>query len=61
MQLGISSRNQVSKSKRVVTAAGCVSCGEHIQKGRLHMQTETMMAGSRRLQGELGLGLKRTG
>lgn len=43
---------EVSKSKRVVTAAGCISCdSEHIQKGRLHMETETMMAGSRRLQG----------
>ena len=43
---------QVSKSKRLVTAAGCISCdSEHIQKGRLHMETETMMAGSRRLQG----------
>lgn len=44
---------EVSKSKRVVTAAGCLSCDEteHIQKGRLHMETETMMAGSRRLQG----------
>lgn len=43
---------EVSKSKRLVTAAGCISCdSEHIQKGRLHMETETMMAGSRRLQG----------